>query len=181
MRRNDRWTGCLAAVAVLLAGAASAGPIYRQVDGDGRITFTDTPRPSAERLVQDAANTYRAPPKKQLGAQVSEPVRQPSDAFAGYESVRIESPREEALRANDGRIRIVAATQPALQAGHRATLLLDGEIVQQSKGLTFDLTEVERGTHELAVRIVDGSGHVLAESRTKVVHLLRAFRRTALK
>ena len=178
MRRNDRWTGCLAAVAVLLAGAANAGPIYRQVDGDGRITFTDTPQTGAERLVQDAANIYRAPPKQQ---QVSEPVQQPSDAFAGYESVRIESPGEEALRANDGRIRIVAATQPALQAGHRAALLLDGEIVQQSKGFTFDLTEVDRGRHELAVRIVDGSGHVLAESRTKVVHLLRAFRRTALK
>ena len=181
MRRSDRWIGCLTvATAVISAGVASAGPIYRQVDGDGRITFTDTPRPGAERLLQGTGNTYRAPPRPPI-AQVAEPVQAQSEAVSAYESVSIAWPKEEAIRANDGRIRIVAATQPELQPGHRARLLLDGEIVQQGDGLTFDLTEVNRGTHEFTVRIVNDAGHVLAQSRPKVVHMLRAFRQNALK
>lgn len=181
MRRNDRWVRCFAAAMVaILAGALSAAPIYRQVE-DGRVTFTDTPRPDAERLVQGAGNTYRAPPKHQPISQAAETVQAQSAAFAGYDSVAIDWPRDEAIRANDGRIRIVAATQPELQQGHRATLLLDGQVVQQSESLTFDLTGVDRGTHELTVRIVDGGDQVLAESRPKIVHVLRAFRRTALK
>lgn len=182
MRRSDRWIGCLAAAMVVTsAGVASAGPIYRQVDGDGRITFTDTPRPGAERLVQGTGNTYRAPPEQQPIAQMAEPIQAQSEAFAGYVDVTVDWPVEAAIRANDGRIRVVASTRPELQSGHRAAILLDGQAVQQSDGLTFDLTEVDRGTHELAVQIVDGSGQVLAESRPKIVHVLRAFRRTALK
>ena len=182
MRRSDRWIGCLAAATVVVSvGIASAGPIYRQVDGDGRITFTDTPQPGAERLMHGTGNTYRAPPEQQLIAQMAEPIQAQSEAFAGYESVTIDWPAEEAIRANDGRIRVVASTQPEMRPGHRATLLLDGQIVQQGDDLTFDLTDVNRGTHELTVRIVNDDGHVLAQSRPKVVHVLRAFRQNALK
>ena len=52
---------------------------------------------------------------------------------------------------------------------------------QQGDGLTFDLADVDRGRHELAVHIVDGNGQVLAQSRPKIIHLLRASRRSALK
>ena len=181
MGRNDRWAGCFAAVVVILAGAVCAGPIYRQVDGDGRITFTDTPRPGAERMAQGNTNTYRAPPVQQPIVQMAAPIQAQRDAFAGYQTITIDWPQEEAIRANDGRIRIVSATQPALQPDHRAALLLDGQIVQQSESLTFDLTGVDRGRHELTVQIVDGNDQVLAESRPKIIHVLRAFRRTALK
>ena len=96
-------------------------------------------------------------------------------------SVAIAWPKEEAIRANDGNIRVVATTEPALQSGHRAVVLLDGQATQRSESLTFELAELDRGRHELAVRIVDGDGQVLAQSRPKIVHLLRASRRPALK
>ncbi|MDE0694113.1 MAG: DUF4124 domain-containing protein [Gammaproteobacteria bacterium] len=179
MKQSGRWVRrSLAAVAAALVVCASAAPMYRLVDGDGRVTFTDVPASTAERVVPRAANTYRARP---LQPRAPDPVATPSDAFAGYRSVNIEWPQDEATRANDGRIRIVAATEPSLEPNHRAIVLLDGQAAQQSDGLTFDLAELDRGRHELAVRIVDANGMVLAESRPKIIHLLRASRRAALK
>ncbi len=198
MTRENRWAaGAGAAAAAVLAGAVSGESIYRQVDGDGRITFTDTPRPGAERLVQGIGNTYPARPQQQPIAAAPVTVQDRSDTFAGYETVTVDTassvgvspaiapsgdgPREQAIRANDGRIRVVAATHPSLQPGHRTVVLLDGQAAQQGEGLSFDLTEVDRGRHELAVRIVDRRGQVLAESRSKIIHVLRASRRTAPK
>lgn len=179
MKQSGRWVRrSLAAVTAALVACAGAAPMYRLVDGDGRVTFTDVPVSTAERVVPRAANIYRARP---LQPRAPNPVAAPPDAFAGYRSVNIEWPLGEAIRANDGRIRIVAATEPDLEPNHRAVVLLDGQAAQQSDGLTFDLAELDRGRHELAVRIVDANGMVLAESRPKIIHLLRASRRAALK
>ena len=175
--RTVRSKAAAVAVAMLTFGA-SAAPVYRLVDGDGRVSFTDVPVAAAERVVPRGANTYRARP---LQARVPDPVAAPPDAFAGYRSVNIEWPLGEAIRANDGRIRIVAATEPDLESNHRAIVLVDGKAAQQSDGLTFDLAELDRGRRELAVRIVDANGVVLAESRPKIIHVLRASRRAALK
>ena len=176
--RTVRSTAAAVAVAMLAFGA-SAAPVYRLVDGDGRVTFTDVPVPGAERFVPGTANTYRAGQPQPRAPD--DPVRVQPDGFAGYRSVAIEWPKEEAVRANEGRIRIVAATEPSLQSGHRAVVLLDGQAAQRSEGLTFELTQLDRGRHEVSVHIVDGNGQVLAQSRPKIIHLLRASRRSALK
>ena len=167
-----------AAMVAILAVGASAAPMYRLVDGDGRVTFTDVPAPGAELVEQGTANTYRA---RQPQTRGPDPLSDQSNAFAGYRSVAIESPQEEVIRANGGRMRVVAATEPGLEPEHRAVVLLDGQTAQQGDGLTFDLADVDRGRHELAVHIVDGNGQVLAQSRPKIIHLLRASRRSALK
>ncbi|MXY52073.1 MAG: DUF4124 domain-containing protein [Gammaproteobacteria bacterium] len=181
MRRDGyctvRSTATAVAVAMLAFGA-SAAPVYRLVDADGRVTFTDMPGPGAERFLPDTPNTYRA---RQPQSRPPEPAPVQRDAFTGYRGVAIAWPKAEAVRANDGRIRIVAATEPSLQSGHRAVVLLDGQAAQRSEGLTFELAELDRGRHELSVRIVDGDGQVLAQSRPKIIHLLRASRRAALK
>lgn len=181
MRRKIRWAAVSAATMAIFGVTVNATPIYRQVDADGRITFTDTPVVGAERLAQGGGNTYRAPPKQQSIAEVTEPAQTQSTSFVGYDSVTIDWPQEEAIRANNGTIRIVATTQPELQQGHHATLLVNGQVVQQRDDLTFNLTEMDRGTHEVAVRISSSSGQALAESRPKIIHILRASRQTALK
>ena len=179
MKQGGWWVlRSTAVAAALLALGASAAPMYRLVDENGRVTFTDVPGSAAKRVVQHAANTYRA---RQPQPCAPAPAAPQSDAFAGYRSVAIAWPQDEAIRANDGSIRIVAATEPELEPEHRAVVLLDGQAAQQSDGLTFDLTELDRGRHELAVQIIDGDGAVLAESRPKIIHLLRASRRAALK
>ena len=181
MRRKGRGAvlSTVAAVAMAVwALGTTAAPVYRLVDGDGRVTFADVPSAGAEPFVQGTANTYRAhrPQPRATDRAVVQ-----SETFAGYRSVAIQSPKEEAIRANDGRIRVVAATEPDLQSGHRAVVLLDGKATQPSASLTFDLAGLDRGRHELAVRIVDGKGQVLAQSRPKIIHLLRVSRPVALK
>ena len=178
MKQNGRWVAGSTVAAALLALGASAAPIYRLADENGRVIFTDVPSVDAELVVPSAANTYRARPPQR---RAPDPVALQSDAFAGYRSVAIEWPQDEAIRANDGNIRVVAATEPGLEPEHRAVVLLDGQAAQQSDGLTFHLTELDRGRHELMVQIIDGNGTVLAESRPKTIHLLRASRRAALK
>ncbi len=83
-------------------------------------------------------------------------------------------PDDTALRSNAGNLRVLAEVLPKLKNGHRLQLLLDGEPqgapVHRSE---FLLENIDRGTHELAVRIVDEAGHTVATGAPNTVHILR--------
>lgn len=67
---------CIASLALLLASGVSAQTIYKQVDNEGRITFTDRPNPDA-RVV-----TSFEPMRRQAREQASDPAQNPAPAEA---------------------------------------------------------------------------------------------------
>ena len=52
---------CLATLALLLASGAYAQTIYKQVDDEGRVTFTDRPNPAAKVITSYEARSRTAP------------------------------------------------------------------------------------------------------------------------
>jgi len=65
-----RLTLCgLAALTLLIAaGSASATTLYRWVDAQGVVHYSDTPQPGAQKINVQDAQTYRAPPLPKSGA-----------------------------------------------------------------------------------------------------------------
>lgn len=177
----------IAAVLCVPVESEAATRIYRTVDENGNVAFTDVPpRPgeSGEAVELGEGSNYEPPPAAEAADDGERPVRledwlggdQEQEAeVQAYTSLRITAPADdESLRDNAGNVTVVADLAPTLQAGHRLQLYLDGQLVQTAtSGTTFRLANVDRGTHQVEVRVVGASGDTLIASSPSTFHLQR--------
>lgn len=158
---------------LLLAVALPAtGEIYSYIDEQGNRVFTDRPGGRAVEKVQPkpgntmpAITTVRPAPQRQA------PPEKPA---APYRQLEILQPAPDAtIRDNAGTLVVTVLSEPALEPGHEYRLLLDGAVAATSPGATLGVDNVDRGTHQLTVQIVDGQGTPLAHSEPRVFHMMR--------
>jgi hypothetical protein len=182
---------CLLAACLLAPPAEAATRIYRTVDEDGNVVFTDVPpRPGepGEAVELGEGTTFSSPPPSSPPPQPAAQVRledwlsgaeagndEGENAAAPYHSLRIVAPADdEGLRDNAGNVTVRAELVPDLRAGHVLQLYMNGALVQSVRtGSTFQLTEVDRGTHTIEVRVVDAGGTDLIRSEPSTFHLQR--------
>lgn len=149
---------------LLLPGLAQA-VICKTVGPDGVISFTNVP--GSECPSGEAVETYVPPAATAERAErLVEGAAGSEAAFAGYESIRIESPEDGAtVRNNEGRVPVTVALKPGLQQFHFITAYLDGKATQGPYGDSeVVLTNVDRGTHRLYVTVKDSRGRTLIKS-----------------
>ena len=83
----------------------------------------------------------------------------------GYESLEIASPAaEETLWNIETTLNVTLALTPALKPGHRVRAYFDGT-PQMVEGMSFQIQEVYRGTHNLQVEVIDETGKLMIRSR----------------
>ncbi|MDZ7670250.1 MAG: DUF4124 domain-containing protein [Gammaproteobacteria bacterium] len=187
-----RWPSAaalLGSIALCLAmlGAAPAeanGRIYKTVDEDGNVVFTDVPpRPEqrGETVDLNSGNSFTPPERENDGISLEawrgdEPAgpEDEEETVTRYNSLQVASPQNDAaVRDNAGNVSITATVDPDLQPGHTLQLFLDGELQQSGGTTTFQLSNVDRGTHEVQLRIVGPGGEILMTSPGSVFHLQR--------
>jgi hypothetical protein len=180
-------TMTMAAALCLPAAADAATRIYRTVDENGNVVFTDVPPRQgevAEAVELSEGSSYQPAPAAEQAASGERPVRledwlgEEQDGepeVQAYTSLRISAPANDAsLRDNAGNVTVVADLAPELQAGHSLQLYLDGQLVQTTaSGSTFQLANVDRGTHQVEVRVVSASGETLIASSPTTFHMQR--------
>ncbi|MEQ8857052.1 MAG: DUF4124 domain-containing protein [Pseudomonadales bacterium] len=175
-----------AIVLATLAGndAAAATKIYRTVDEDGNVVFTDVPPRNAEpetAVEVETPNSFAPPDIASEGKSVAEwlgndgdPEEAEEGTVTSYQSLRIASPaNDEPLRDNAGNVSVSAAIEPALGAGHVMQLYLDGKLAETGTTTSFQLSNVDRGTHNIRIAVVDATGSTLISSEPTVFHLQR--------
>lgn len=179
------WATCAIVVAILamvLPGHLEAA-IYKTVDADGNVVFTDVP-PSDDSQAVKLSDTSRYAPTQTddadpdapagAGLQEEEIDTETGPEPARYVSLSIATPAyDEAVRENSGNVTVVVQPEPLLAPGHTIQLLLDGVLIDATMDGVFALENVDRGTHTLTARIVDHSDSVLAESADSTFHMLR--------
>jgi len=158
-------------ILALLAGAATTAAqekVYRWVDEDGVVHYSDQAVPGAEEVIiqsapsqgrrappPDAPPLYEPPPREQ------EPA---ADEPFSYESISFSSPTaEETLWNIGGTLNVQVTVTPSLRSGHRLRLYFDGE-PQTITGTQATLQEVWRGTHNLQAEVVDSDGEMMIRS-----------------
>lgn len=150
--------------------------MYKKVDANGKITFTDKPIPGAKAIkVKTDTNVVSTPKLRTLNQPRMNAQQTDAKPFK-YEVLAIDTPKDdEGVRANDGSVNVVIGVTPNLQPNHSIQLQLDGSKVgQQQKIPYFTLTEVERGTHGLqAVIINDETNEPVQSSDTITFHALK--------
>ncbi len=163
----------------LITGEASAR-IYKTIDSNGNPVFTDVPpNDGSQPLDLNPGNQFSQPSAtaEMVGQDPREEDLEEDFSLVIYEHLRILSPtNDEAVRENAGNVTVQFYLHPDLQVerGHQVELLLDGEIyATTSKGGSFSLLNVDRGTHQLQIQVVDGNGTALMDSSSINFHLLR--------
>lgn len=159
--------------------AGGVKTLYKKVDKNGRITFTDKPLPGAKEVTVDTQKNLLSMPRKaseQYHYEDDEDAKKKEKPFK-YNYLAIETPKTgESIRANDGSLYVLIGITPQLKGAHTLRLLMDGAAISEDqKAPYFSLSNIDRGTHNLQVQIIeDSSQKVIQSSPISTFHLHRA-------
>lgn len=158
---------CLPFIVVTLGVSAD---VYRAVDADGNIVFSDTPMPGGEKIEISEPTIIPS-------AKISAPRRTEklSPKANDYASVQIVSPSNEQTFRNVEQIEVQVAITPALevQMGDRLQLYVDGAAYGEPASATqFTIEQPERGEHRLEVAVIGPAGEA-ARSESVVIFVHR--------
>lgn len=152
----------------LFAIPVLAADVYRSVDENGNVIYTDKPTPDAEKIRIDDIQTIEGPDVKPFKYTPAK-----SDTGPTY-NIKITSPENDAaIRSNNGDISIVASVSPGLSVGQQLILYMDGSVAATG-GPKFDLTNVDRGTHTATVALQSKDGEEIQRSSPVSFTVLRA-------
>jgi len=162
-------------VAALCAGhLTSAETIYKVVDEEGNITFTDTPPNDADAIVE---------PHSILGTNTTPAVAtapenaiktDQADAKASYVTRIVSPANESTIPMGPGDFVVEAEVSPGLDSEEQLILLLDGAAVGAPQSVPrWQLTNVFRGAHRLQVVRVSETGAAQSQSTEHTVYVMR--------
>jgi len=156
---------------LMLTGHLAVADVYTYIDAEGNRVFTDQPHRNAKKVDIAPSNNMAVPPKKSPPKSAS---RTPPPLFV-YQLLRILAPEPDAtIRDVQGNLTVTVTNDPALQPGHTYRLLLDGAPYgAPGRSPVFSLSNIDRGTHQLSIEIVDQSGRVAERTPNQPFHMLR--------
>ncbi|MDY7562367.1 DUF4124 domain-containing protein [Pseudomonas sp. 10B1] len=168
----QRFICCL--VGGLLIALTASADVYTYVDAQGNRVFTDQPHSGAHRVDIPPSNTMTGTLSPRKDAKTRPATAKPRPLFH-YQLVRILVPEPDAtVRNMAGELIVSVNNDPDLQPGHLYRLLLDGKpIAEAGRSPVFPLTNIDRGTHLLAVEILDETGRMLERTPSQEFHMLR--------
>jgi len=157
-------------------GVFAQDRVYKRVNPDGSVDYSDQPLEDAEVMKVPKGSTFTMPSTSSSSRSGSSRSQRANDDAESYESLEISSPQnDEAIRSNDGTVTALAKSAPSLRQGHSFRWSLDGTVLPNkvTQPVLF-LKEMDRGTHNLEVSIIDSDDKALISSDKVVFHLLRA-------
>jgi len=155
---------------ILLLLALSALPavfgetLYKWVDDQGNVHYSDKPQPGATKLHLPKATTYTAP----IVAVPGQPAPYSSQpASAAYSRFEIASPAPDQTFWNVQNVTVTLAIQPGLQSGDTITITVDDKSQGPGTATTVTFDNLDRGTHTVQAALQQaGGGTVTAKPVT---------------
>ncbi|MFT5133519.1 MAG: hypothetical protein ACI9SC_001991 [Gammaproteobacteria bacterium] len=154
----------------LLLSITLGAEIYRSVDEEGNVVFTDQPSDDAELIDVRELQTIKPPP---VGAFKYTPP--PSEPKPKYTTLSITSPLHDAtIRDNAGNVTVNISASPSVGGEDKLVLYLDGNEILLGKSTAKAFTGLDRGSHQLRAVIKDPNERIQISSPSVTFHLLRA-------
>ena len=152
----------------------SWGEIYKWVDGDGVVHYSDEPQGNVKpiTLPEISIFKFRIPESKPKPTEATETEVPPLPELVDYRAFEIARPsNNESFSTLPARLDVEFALVPGLQRGHRIELSLDGNPVA---GPILEagtrLSDFAAGSHILSARILAADGRQLARSKSVLFH-----------
>jgi len=150
---------------LLLCSVALAATVYRWVDDDGVVHYSDQPHPNAEKMQVHAAQSYKpsaldTPAAGGAGGGAS------AAAPAPYRGCAIVQPQDGQDFANVDSLTVVVQTDPPLHQGDKVFVSVDGQALNGGSptGPQFTLSPVDRGQHTAQALVKDAGGAVQCQT-----------------
>lgn len=151
----------------LACTAAFATTIYKWVDENGVVHYSDQPHENAQKLQVTGAQTFSssaaAVPAPNLGSA------EDSNAQANpYRGCVIASPQNQQNMPNAQSVFIRVQTDPQPRPGDRVFITMDGNGLNngEATGLSFNVTPIDRGAHSVQAQIRGPGDQVLCQTPT---------------
>jgi len=142
----------LASIAILLVVSAAlpavyGDTLYKWVDEQGNVHYSDKPQPGATKIHLPKPTTYAAPDVAMPANTAAGSEGKKPKASAGYTEFEIVSPGADETLWNTQSVTVTLTVQPALHAGDTVTITLDDKDrgPGQATSVTFD--GLDRGEH----------------------------------
>ncbi len=140
--------------------------VYKSVDSDGNVIFTDEPMADAEVIEVKELPTINLPlPAK---TTLKAPTKPPADT--GYSKFEIISPTHDESFWNVSAVNASVQLQPQLKKNHLIKIMLDGKILPGT-GFSRTMANPDRGTHSLSAQIEDAKGKIVQSAKPVQFHV----------
>jgi hypothetical protein len=155
----------------LACTVAVAATVYKWVDENGVVHYSDQPHENAQKVELKAPQTYTSP-KSPAGTQSSRTSTSKPSAPV-YQSCQVSEPTNEQVYMNTDTVNAGVTTQPGLRAGDTAIVTLDGQPVPgvPANGGQFAISPIDRGTHTIQMLVKDSSGATVCSSDSVTFHV----------
>ena len=157
---------CLASAAVL------AATVYKWVDENGVVHYSDQPHPNAEKVQVQAPQTYSAG-QYNVSPPPSPDASAPAAAYAGCAIV---APPDQQEFSNIEQLNIAVRIEPQLHGGDQIFITVDGAAVNGGApvGNNFTLSPIDRGMHTIQALVRDANGQLMCQSPTVTINVHKA-------
>lgn len=153
--------------------AIAESKIYHWVDKDGNSHFSDTPAADHEEVQIHEQNVFVNEKVANKTKSTQDPVDDQSEKI-DYVATIVSPIDDQALRSNGGTINIQVSTEPEKENNHKLQLYLDGQALGKPQiSPTIQAQNIDRGTHQLQVHLLDADGRLLTKTQIVTVHVQR--------
>jgi hypothetical protein len=151
--------------------------VYTWVDATGKSHFSDTAPPGTTEIVVETQNLISSPAmkKRDPNGNTQQTINTTPQKVIKYEA-NIVSPQDDiAIRSNEGALEIHVETIPEKLSTQQLQLYLDGQKLGSPQiSPTIRALNVDRGTHQLQVYLLDEAGQTVTTTQIVTIHLQRA-------
>lgn len=155
----------------------SYAQIFKWTDSNGVVHFSDHPHDGAKVIKMPVTQTFSPPTIPTLNNSAAEHNDKGTSKAGTYTHIAVTQPLNEAtIRNNKGYLIVVAQLQPELSPGDLYQLLFDGTPIGDGQpNPAFQLNGINRGSHTLAVQVINKQGDVLITSDNITFFMHRPF------
>jgi hypothetical protein len=156
----------------LTLSSLAIAEIYKTVDKNGRITYTDVPPANTE------AKPLELKTINSLPSPAAIPNTSPSNSGVSDDTneyqVQITAPENgRTLMADERSVMIAISLNQNLNEGDLFAYKIDGDTLTTTQEMSYTLTEPPRGEHLLTVDVIDSKGTTLAQSNAITLLVMR--------
>ncbi len=156
--------------AALLSPSAVSQEIYKWVDKDGVVHYSDQPGPGAERITV-TGHIANPPDESQPAPLYSSPPSPSPQGEPLYRMLEIVQPgANEVFFGADATITVELALDAELRPGDSVMLFLNGRQVPM-QGLSTTLAGIARGSYSLRAAVLGRDGSTLLSSSPLTFHV----------
>lgn len=167
---------------LIFATVTCHATIYTQLAADGGISYSDMPSANSTTFSPPGNSNTTINTIKSVNSDATASTEEnkqgansPSDQHKAYTTFSIISPSDQETIQNQPVITVRFQIDPELQSSDSIQVYLDGNPVgAPSNAKEINLPLVERGTHQVSAKLLDGNNNVLKESNSITIYVHRA-------